>query len=105
LSGTDPEPYGVRYDTRAAEELDRLKRKDRPLWREALEVVGEAQDDPRGYGYPLLREWKGCYAKHFGNDRWRMIWNVDDEAECIGVLRVGRRGAQSRSIYADPPRH
>jgi len=39
---------------------------------------------------------------HFGRDRYRLIWEVDDDFERVSVLRVDERGAQGTSIYSLP---
>jgi mRNA-degrading endonuclease RelE of RelBE toxin-antitoxin system len=96
------EPYGVRYSASAREALKKLKHKDPPLHRETLAAIAEAQAEPHDAGYALKREWDGCRAKHFGSDKRRLIWAPDDRTECVGVLMVGERRAQSTPIYSEP---
>jgi len=97
------ESYDYCYSEDALEDLARLAKRERQVYQEAIDVLADVCAAPNEAGYPLKREWEGCRALHFGRDRYRFVWEPDDEAKCLAVLRVGKRGAQAVSIY-DLPR-
>ena len=94
--------YVARYTDEALDDLSRLRKLARPVYQEALKLVDEVCAAPELEGKPLKREWEGCRSKHFGRDRYRLVWEVDDERECIVVLRVAHRGAQGTPVYNKP---
>lgn len=65
-------------------------------------MIGLVSEWPR-IGTPLGGRWEGAYAVHFANDKYRLIWEVEDEGEVIVVLRVGRKRHRRGTIY-DLPR-
>lgn len=52
-----------------------------------------------------LREpWDGCWGIHIGQDRYRVIWEVDVEIQTVFVLRVGPKERRGRGTIYDEPR-
>ncbi len=52
---------------------------------------------------PLTGEWEGCYSVHFANDRYRLIWEFDEEIATIKVIAVERKQVtRAESIYDRP---
>lgn len=86
----------------AADDLRRLRSRDRKIFNRAIELIDEICADPDEIGYELEDEWVGAKAIHFWNDSHRLIWEVDLEDELVIVLRVGKRfGRGRRPIYED----
>lgn len=52
-------------------------------------LVGPLRQDPRRVGHPLRREFEGLWAARRGP--YRVIYELDEDARLIRVLRVDHR--------------
>ena len=62
-------------------------------------------DELRGWPYAgeeLEDEWEGARGLHFWNDRYRLIWEVDEEIHVVVLLRVGPKRQGRTTIYEEP---
>jgi mRNA-degrading endonuclease RelE of RelBE toxin-antitoxin system len=55
-------------------------------------------DDPH-IGSELISEWDGCRAIHFGNDQYRLIWEIHEEDKVVIILRAAKRFGIGGSVY------
>jgi hypothetical protein len=97
----------------AIDDLDLLQAQNRPMRREAEDLIRGLIAKPR-QGKPLRDEWIGCRGLHFGSDKYRLIWEIlpaiddyegqqDDKVIPIIILRVGPKiDAQGNTIYESP---
>jgi hypothetical protein len=97
----------------AIEDLVRLQKSSRPLRREAERLIRSLAVDPF-QGYSLQGEWLGCRGLHFGNDKYRLVWEVmpieedyrggdGDKVTPVAVLCAGpKKDPQERVIYDQP---
>jgi mRNA-degrading endonuclease RelE of RelBE toxin-antitoxin system len=97
------EPYGERYTPRAIDGLTKLHRKDRKIYNRAESMIGLICSAPHRIGDRLKGELARYRAVPFWNDKYRIVWEVDDDLERVIIARVGPRGAQGTSIYAGLP--
>jgi mRNA-degrading endonuclease RelE of RelBE toxin-antitoxin system len=95
------EPYRDAYSDAAIEDLKRLKRVDRKAFQNAMEAIEAVRMMPR-MGTPLRDKWEGCLHRHFGRDKYRVIWDVDDDDRVVGILRVGKKKLPHGTIYDEP---
>ena len=58
-------------------------------------VIGALTEAPRAVGHPLRRELAGLWAARRGP--YRVVYEIDDEAMTISVLRVDHRADVYRS--------
>lgn len=58
-------------------------------------VTGPLLEGPRAVGHPLRRELTGLWAARRGP--YRVVYEVDDDAKTISVLRVDHRADVYRS--------
>lgn len=87
----------------ADEDLSGLRRRQRKVYAEACALIASLSDDPF-IGYELRDEWAGARSVHFARDRYRLIWQIDDEDKTVVVLRVGRKeNSRGGTIYEDGP--
>lgn len=94
--------YAKRYVDEAVTDLRRLRAQHRPIYNSAESLILLACEHPGEIGYPLEDDWEGCRAVHFWSDAYRLIWEEDDEAELVIVLRVAKRFIRGRSLYDYP---
>jgi hypothetical protein len=84
------------------------------LWREAERLIKSLAVDPF-QGYSLHREWLGCRGLHFGNDEYRLIWELmpieedyrgaeGDKVTPVIVLCVGLKTDPREGVIYDQPR-
>jgi mRNA interferase RelE/StbE len=52
-------------------------------------MLGPLVEDPRRVGHPLRRELEGLWAARRGP--YRVVYEIDDEARAVHVLRVDHR--------------
>jgi len=93
--------------------MARLKRRA-PKLHKQVEHLFRALEKTPDLGYPLEGEWEGCFAVHVGDDRYRVIWEIQppiddytgragDQVTPVVVLRVGpKTDGQHRTIYEQP---
>lgn len=58
-------------------------------------VTGALVEAPRAVGHPLQRELTGLWAARRGP--YRVVYEIDDDAKNIGILRVDHRADVYRS--------
>jgi mRNA-degrading endonuclease RelE of RelBE toxin-antitoxin system len=58
-------------------------------------VTGALLETPRAVGHPLQRELAGLWAARRGP--YRVVYEIDDDAELVSVLRVDHRADVYRS--------
>jgi mRNA-degrading endonuclease RelE of RelBE toxin-antitoxin system len=75
---------------------------NRSAYREFERLKDRLKDDP-SFGAPLLDDWEGARAVHFGMDAYRLIWEVDEETCLVTILRVGRRFDRGGIYYQAKP--
>jgi mRNA interferase RelE/StbE len=83
-------PYAVGVTRRANKELARLPAQMQERIDAALDALAA---DPRPPGTRKLTS--GAYRVHVGD--YRVLFDVDDDAQTINILRVGHR----REVYKD----
>lgn len=86
----------------AAADLRRLRNRARTVYNKAesmLDLICEHADE---IGYALTGEWEGCRAVHFADDKYRIVWEVDDDRGLVIALRVAQRFPRGRSLYDWP---
>ena len=109
-----PTTYRVGRSDDAIEDLHRLRKASRPLWREAERLIKSLAMDPF-QGYSLRREWLGCRGLHFGSDKYRLIWEVrpieddyegaeGDQVTPVIVLCAGPKTGLQEGVIYDQPR-
>lgn len=109
-----PTTYRVGRTDAAIEDLHRLRKASRPLWRQAERLIKSLAVDPFR-GYSLHGEWLGCRGAHFGSDEYRLIWELMPiEEDCRGaegdkvtpviVLCVGLKTDPQEGVIYDQPR-
>lgn len=91
--------YAKRYVDEAVKDLRRLRGQNRAIYNSAESLILLACEHPGEIGYPLEDEWEGARAVHFWSDQYRLVWEEDDEAEFVIVLRVAKRFPKGRSLY------
>lgn len=81
--------------------LKMLKRiKDRRITRQILEKIGRLQDDPEKQGKPLLGGLSGYRSVRAANQRFRIVFKVEDKRIVVIVIAVGlRREGDKKDIY------
>lgn len=94
--------WHVFYTDEALKSLKRLKKHDRIAYQQARSMIGLVAEDPDAMGYPLDGRWHGARACHFGRDRYRLIWELNDERHAITVLLVGAKQQRRSTIYDRP---
>ncbi|MGH8908211.1 MAG: type II toxin-antitoxin system RelE family toxin [Egibacteraceae bacterium] len=73
------------------EELRHLNRLPDKVRTAALEAIfGPIAERPRRVGKPLTEELAGMYSARRGD--YRVIYEIDDEAHVVVILRVQHRG-------------
>jgi hypothetical protein len=69
----------------AGDDLRRLKKTRRKVWQAADRLLGDLETDPLmgdSCGPPLV----GARRLHFWNDKYRLVWYVDEEEREVDVL-------------------
>lgn len=61
-------------------------------------VFGDLAQMPRRVGKPLERELEGSYSAPWGP--YRILYNIDDPANKVEILRVGHRADVYRNGYS-----
>lgn len=84
--------YQLRITRRANKELRNLPTDIQHRIRAAISDLAR---DPRSYGHKKLRG-RTDYAIRIG--RYRVIYDVDDDAQIVTILRVGRRRDAYRNL-------
>jgi mRNA-degrading endonuclease RelE of RelBE toxin-antitoxin system len=95
------EPYAVLYVEESAEDLKQLRRRDRKNWQKAKDAIASVAKMPR-MGSPLRDVWAGCLHRHFGDDKHRLIWEVDDDRGAVIILRASKKKRAHGTIYDEP---
>jgi mRNA-degrading endonuclease RelE of RelBE toxin-antitoxin system len=84
--------YGIELTTEARRHLNRLPQKVRDV--AIALMLGTLSDNPRRAGKPLVGELKGLWSARRGD--FRVVYEIDDDANLVIVLRVQPRGAVYR---------
>lgn len=80
-------PYGITFATGGRRAVARLPEK---VATAAVEFVyGSLADNPRRVGKPLIGDLKGTWSARRGD--YRVLYDVDDEAQVVTVLAVTHR--------------
>ena len=82
--------YKILLTNRAQKDLDGLRGK---LWQRIRETISSLRSDPRPHGCKKLRGGTNVYRVRISN--YRVLYDVDDEAQKITILRVKHR----RDVY------
>lgn len=64
-------------------------------------MIAEVKTDPM-IGTELSGRWAGARSEHFANDKYRLVWEPDDEAETVTILLVGPKKERQGTIYDRP---
>lgn len=97
--------WGIASTEEADRDLARLKKNNRPAYQEVTKFIEEelAYMPWPPQADELRPPYDGCFGIHVGQDKYRIIWEVDTEIQTVWILRVGpkkRRGGGT--IYDDP---
>ncbi len=80
--------YGIELTPEARPHLNRLSEKIRDA---AISLMlGSLSDNPRRAGKPLVGELEGLWSARRGD--FRVVYEIDDDADIVIVLRVQHRG-------------
>lgn len=83
--------YEVQITPEGLRHLDRLPEKVRAAALEA--ILGPIAENPVRLGHPLVGELEGLYSARRGD--YRVIYEIDEDAHVVVVLRVQHR----RDVY------
>jgi mRNA interferase RelE/StbE len=90
---SDPGPYSVQYDPRAAKELTKL---DRPVARRIAAAVNALAEDPRPQGARQLVGYPGLWRIRTGD--YRVVYRIKDAELVVLTLRIAHRSSIYRSL-------
>jgi mRNA interferase RelE/StbE len=90
--------YGIEITPTA---LDMLKGiKDRRVSRQIIERIDRLKDDPEKQGKPLLGELSGYRSVRAANQRFRVIFKVENKMVVVMIIAVGlRKEGDKKDIY------
>ena len=77
--------YAIRVGRRAKKELERIPKPDR---RRVVEAIHRLDENPHA-GSVLTGELRGLRRIRVG--AWRVLYEVDDEASVVSILRAAHR--------------
>lgn len=94
-----PRRYGLACSEIAEAGLKEIKRTNQSAYQEIERFIEGLRSYPF-QGYLLEKgELAGLRATHIARDRYRVVWEVDEEIRTVFVLHVGLRS----SVYAESP--
>ena len=80
--------YGIELTPEARRHLNRLPEKIRDV--AITLMLGSLSDNPHRAGKPLVGELEGLWSARRGD--FRVVYEIDDDANIVIVLRVQHRG-------------
>lgn len=85
--------YGIELTPEGRRHLNRLPEKVRDV--AIASMLGSLSDNPRRAGKPLVGELQGLWSARRGD--FRVVYEIDEEAQTVVVLRVQHRSDVYRS--------
>ena len=82
----DPELWAIEFEPAAEEEIARLYGS---VQRDALETIESLRHDPDLGG--SMRRYNNYYRLYFGNDRFRLVYQVNRRTRTIRIVRARPR--------------
>jgi mRNA interferase RelE/StbE len=90
---SEPGPYAVRYDPRAAKELGKL---DRQVARRIVSAIDALREQPRPPGARPLVGYPGLWRIRIGD--YRVVYAIKDAELVVLVLRIAHRSGVYRKL-------
>src|SRR5262249_14602661 len=91
--------YAVRWTETALEQLESIQ--DARVRRLVFHRAGDLDRDPEKQGKPLLGDFAGFRSIRAVGQRYRIIYQVQDQEVAVAVVTVGRRkDGDKRDVYA-----
>ena len=90
---SEPGPYAVRYDPRAAKELAKL---DRQVARRIVSAIDALVEQPRPPGARPLVGYPGLWRIRIGD--YRVVYAIKDAELVVLVLRIAHRSDVYRKL-------
>jgi mRNA interferase RelE/StbE len=90
---SEPGPYTVRYDPRAAKELAKL---DRQVARRIVSAIDALVEQPRSPGARPLVGYPGLWRTRIGD--YRVVYAIKDAELVVLVLRIAHRSDVYRKL-------
>ncbi len=80
--------WHVNITDEADRDLKRLRKRDRKAWREAVAILRLLKDDPY-IGEACDPPLRGVWRTHFGSDKHRIAWLVQEDVGRVDILAAG----------------